>query len=101
MKAAQAISGEIVLSNLLNQLMKIVIENAGAEKGFLILDKSGELLIEAQGNIEENDIIVLQSKPVSNSQELPVSIINYVERTHKDVVLKDASAQRFLRQILT
>jgi signal transduction histidine kinase/DNA-binding NarL/FixJ family response regulator len=91
MKAAQAISGEIILSNLLNQLMKIVIENAGAEKGFLILDKSGELLIEAQGNLEEDDIKVLQSKPVSNSQELPVSIINYVERTHKDVVLKDAS----------
>jgi signal transduction histidine kinase/FixJ family two-component response regulator len=92
MKAAQAISGEIILSNLLNQLMKNVIENAGAEKGFLILDKSGELLIEAQGNIEEDDIIVFQSKPVSNSQELPVSIINYVERTHEDVVLKDASA---------
>ncbi|HEY9671243.1 MAG TPA: ATP-binding protein, partial [Waterburya sp.] len=92
MKAAQAISGEIVLSSLLSQLMKIVFENAGAEKGFLILDKSGDLFIEAQGYIEPNKVIVLQSPLVNNSQHLPLSIINYVERTHENVVLKDASA---------
>jgi predicted ATPase/signal transduction histidine kinase/DNA-binding NarL/FixJ family response regulator/tRNA A-37 threonylcarbamoyl transferase component Bud32 len=92
MKAAQAISGEIVLSNLLNQLMKIAIENAGAEKGFLILDKAGQLFIEAQGNFEQDDIVVLQSIPINECQLLPKSIINYVERTHEDVVLKNASA---------
>jgi signal transduction histidine kinase/DNA-binding response OmpR family regulator len=90
MKAAQAISGEIVLSNLLIKLMKIVIENAGAEKGFLILEKSGKLLIEAQGDIEQNDV-VLQSTLLNDSQQLPISIINYVERTHEDVVLNNAS----------
>src|SRR5919199_300017 len=41
MKASQAISGEIVLSKLLERLMKIAIENAGAQKGFLILEKAG------------------------------------------------------------
>src|SRR5919199_3130810 len=92
MKAAQAISGEIVLSNLLSQLMKIVIENAGAEKGFLILDQSGELFVKAQGNIEQDNIMVLQSSLSNSSQQLPLSIIHYVERTHEDVVLKDASA---------
>ena len=91
MKAAQAISGEIVLSNLLSKLMKIAIENAGAEKGFLILDKSGKLLIEAQGNIEEDDVVVLQSIPVERSEKLPISIINYVERTHDNVILNNAS----------
>jgi predicted ATPase/signal transduction histidine kinase/DNA-binding NarL/FixJ family response regulator len=92
MKASQTISGEIVLSNLLSQLMKIAIENAGAEKGILILDKLGNLFIEAQTNIEQNNVILLQSIPVCGGQQLPISIINYVERTHKDVVLKDASA---------
>jgi signal transduction histidine kinase/DNA-binding NarL/FixJ family response regulator len=92
MKAAQAISGEIVLSNLLSQLMKIVIENAGAEKGVLILAKSGKMLIEAQGELEKYDGMILQSIPVDDSQQLPISIINYVERTHEDVVLKNASA---------
>lgn len=92
MKAAQAISGEIVLSNLLSQLMKIAIENAGAEKGYLILKKSEKLVIEAQGKLEKNDVILLQSIPVYNSQKLPISVIKYVERTHEDVILGDATA---------
>ena len=92
MKASQTISGEIVLSNLLNQLMKIAIENAGAEKGILILEKSGKLFIEAQLNLEQDNVILLQSIPVDDGQQLPISLINYVERTHKDVVLEDASA---------
>lgn len=91
MKASQAISSEIVLSNLLNQLMKIAIENAGAEKGILILDKSGNLFIEAQLNIEQNDVLLLQSIPLHDGEQIPISIINYVERTHKNLVLKDAS----------
>ena len=43
LKASQAISGEIVLNKLLANLMRVVIENAGAEKGYLILDKQGQL----------------------------------------------------------
>jgi hypothetical protein len=43
MKASQALSGEIVLEKLLTRLIQIVIENAGAETGFLILEKAGQL----------------------------------------------------------
>ena len=39
MKAVQTLSGEIILSRLLEKMMCIVIENAGAEKGFLLLPK--------------------------------------------------------------
>ncbi|MBD1898809.1 AAA family ATPase [Trichocoleus sp. DQ-A3] len=88
MKASAAISGEIVLSNLLNKLMKILIENAGAETGLLILSKEGQLVIEAAG--AKDEVQVLQSVPVSTSGQLPVSVLNYVSRTQKDVVLNDA-----------
>lgn len=40
-KASQALSGEIVLGKLLSKLMTIVLENAGAQTGYLILEKSG------------------------------------------------------------
>ncbi|HEY9300886.1 MAG TPA: PAS sensor protein, partial [Phormidium sp.] len=49
MKASQAISGEILLDKLLSNLMNILIENAGAQKGYLILENQGKLLIEAEG----------------------------------------------------
>ena len=97
-KAAQVISGEILLDKLLASLMKILIENAGAQKGFLILDNQGKLLIEAQGSVdfvckegsECNQIQVWQSIPIDSSQSLATAITNYVARTQESVVLNDA-----------
>ncbi|MCL1470952.1 ATP-binding sensor histidine kinase [Argonema antarcticum] len=94
MKASQAISGEMVLDKLLAKLMKILIENAGAQVGYLILHSQAEegeqLLIQASGAVD-SDIIVLQSIPIDNS--LPVSIINYVVRTNEAVVLNNAMSE--------
>lgn len=93
-KASQAISGEIVLDKLLAALMKILIENAGAQLGYLILhtdsdtDSNCELLIEAAGAIDSENIPVLQSIPIDNN--LPVSIVDYVTRTGETVVLNNA-----------
>ncbi|HEY9693187.1 MAG TPA: AAA family ATPase [Oculatellaceae cyanobacterium] len=89
MKASQSINSEIVLANLLDKLMKTLIENAGAETGALILSKSDELFIEASGNKDE--VKVLESIPVATSQQLPIAVLNYVARTEKDVILNDAS----------
>ncbi|MBE9044821.1 AAA family ATPase [Pleurocapsales cyanobacterium LEGE 10410] len=93
LKASQAISKEILLDKLLEKLVKIAIENAGAQNGFLILEKEGQLLIEAQGTVEPDKVIVRQSIPVETSHQLPLSLINYVERTRKDVVLTNATSQ--------
>ena len=38
-KASQAVSGEIVLENLIKTLMVIAVEHAGAERGLLILPR--------------------------------------------------------------
>ncbi|GKT13787.1 PAS sensor protein, partial [Aduncisulcus paluster] len=43
LKASQAISGEIVLNRLLDKLMRIVIENAGAQKATLLLNNKNRL----------------------------------------------------------
>ncbi|MBD1938262.1 hybrid sensor histidine kinase/response regulator [Microcoleus sp. FACHB-68] len=93
MKASQAIAEEIVLCNLLDKLMKILIENAGAQTGCFIVEKAGKLVIEAQGTVESEDVTVLQAMPVSSNETLPTSIINYVARTVENVVLNNASAE--------
>ncbi|MGB7893784.1 MAG: AAA family ATPase [Microcoleus sp.] len=91
MKASSAISSEIVLPNLLTKLMKILIENAGAETGSLILSKEGQLVIEAAGT--KDQVRVLESLPVSTSGQVPISVLNYVTRTQKDVVLNDSGRE--------
>ncbi|MBD1895845.1 AAA family ATPase [Coleofasciculus sp. FACHB-129] len=92
MKASQAISSEIVLDKLLASLMKILIENAGAQKGFLILETQGSLLIEASGTVEQEHVAVLQSIPI-DSGDVSTAIANYVARTKETVVLHDASRE--------
>ncbi|MBD3886331.1 AAA family ATPase [Phormidium tenue FACHB-886] len=92
MKAAQAISSEIELEQLLSSLMQILIENAGAQTGYLLLENLGEWVIEASCELTDSNNVcamrVLQSIPMTN--RLPESIIQYVIRTHETVLLKDA-----------
>ena len=95
-KASQAISGEIKLEKLLQNLMKIVIENAGAQKCFLILNRQGNWVIEAQGTVDSDKVTILQSisiesiNPETSTFILPTTIINYVARTQEYIVLNDA-----------
>ena len=97
LKASQTLSEEIVLDKLLAKLMRIIIENAGAQKGFLILETKGKLLIEAEGSVDKDGVTVLQSIPVKSVGEpgdkLLIShiIVNYVARTGESVVLSDAA----------
>jgi PAS domain S-box-containing protein len=104
MKASQLISGEIVLEDLIRKLMQIAIENAGAQKGFLILEKDGKWVIEAEGIVDSDNVHILQSIPINSvdvDRQLPplsVSIINYVARTQASLVLNDAANEgRFTR----
>ncbi|MEZ2240866.1 AAA family ATPase [Microcoleus sp.] len=93
MKASQAISGEIMLDKLLSSLMKILMESAGAQRGYLILSSQGKLLVEAEGAINSEQVTVLQSIPVETCQELSSAIVNYVARTQETVVLDDAGRE--------
>ncbi|WP_267968461.1 trifunctional serine/threonine-protein kinase/ATP-binding protein/sensor histidine kinase [Myxococcus stipitatus] len=93
LKTARALSGEIVLDKLLRKLMTLLIENAGARRGYLILKKHEGLFIEAEGSVDGARVVVEQAMPVESSTALPVSIIHYVVRTGETVLLDDATAE--------
>ncbi|HEY9851990.1 MAG TPA: AAA family ATPase [Leptolyngbyaceae cyanobacterium] len=92
-KASQAISSEIVLDKLLSKLMQITIENVGASKGYLLLSKSGKLVLVAEGAVEKSKVRVLPSVPVESRPDLPLSIINYVERSQQTIVLNNSTVE--------
>ncbi|HEY9663200.1 MAG TPA: diguanylate cyclase, partial [Allocoleopsis sp.] len=91
MKAAQAISSKIELERLLSSLMQILIENAGAQTGCLLLENSGEWAIEAACELNEGERVcatqILRSIPTTT--RLPESIVQYVIRTHESVILSN------------
>lgn len=101
-KASQALSGEIVLAKLLQKMLRIVIENAGAQRGLLLLQQKKQWVIEAEGTIDQDQITVLQSIPIGTairdadgrySTYLPTNIIHYVARTGENVLLNDATRE--------
>ncbi|MEA5593875.1 AAA family ATPase [Rivularia sp. UHCC 0363] len=98
MKASEAITSEIVLDNLLDKLLSIILENAAAQKGCLILLKDNKLFIEAIDNDQDSDLVVLQSTPVEESQDIPLSVIHYVTRTQQPLVLNDATKEAIYKE---
>ena len=93
MKVSQAISGEIVLSKLMERMMKIVMENAGAEKGFVILARKKGLMVEAEGTTDSVDVSVLKSISLDRHKGLSAAVVNYVARTKETLILKNASVE--------
>ncbi|HLO86519.1 MAG TPA: AAA family ATPase [Nostocaceae cyanobacterium] len=97
-KASQAISSEIRLEKLLTKLMQVVIENAGAQIGCLLLSKDDHLMMAAQLTSDDTDvnqlkIIFKQEIPFETSQEIPVKLINYVAQTGETLILQDATKE--------
>ncbi|MDT3426712.1 diguanylate cyclase (GGDEF)-like protein/PAS domain S-box-containing protein [Paenibacillus forsythiae] len=92
--ASQAISKEIELNNLLEALMEIVIKNAGAQRGCILMRSSSDLLVEGEYRPEDDKITVSvhkQSDP--GGDNLPYSIIHSVEETKETLIYKDAFSE--------
>ncbi|MGD1714235.1 GAF domain-containing protein, partial [Dapis sp. BLCC M172] len=92
-KSTTAISSEIVLEKLLATLMDILIENAGAQRGILILAHGEALFIEATKEEYSDKISVLQSIPLSEFKMVASKIVYYVARTRKTIVLNNATRE--------
>ncbi|HSW07193.1 AAA family ATPase [Aquabacterium sp.] len=91
-KASQAISGRIVLDELVDTLLRIVIENAGAQTGHLLLVRDGHLWPAAEAHVQQHEVQVqLQLGAADEETALPQTILNYVRRSKASVLLSDAA----------
>ena len=91
-KVSQAVSGEIVFEKLINTVMRAAVEQAGAERGLLILNKDPKPKIEAQATTSGGAVVVHSGENVAAQAAFPDSVIQYVLRTRESVNLADASA---------
>jgi transcriptional regulator with GAF, ATPase, and Fis domain len=88
-KAARAIAVEIEFDALLEKLIKISIENAGAQRGVFLRENDGDLQIMAEGTAD--NVSLLDAVPSRSSTSLPHAILQYVRRTGESLVVDDAS----------
>lgn len=93
LSASQVLSGEIEHEKLLEKLIKIVIENAGAEKGLLLLvNDNGSLTVQVEGT-NNSESVKLPNIPLEESSNLSVSVVQYIARTQETLVLNDATSE--------
>ncbi|MGA8482162.1 MAG: AAA family ATPase [Chthoniobacterales bacterium] len=97
-KVSQAISGEIVLQKLINKLMRIALEQAGAERGLLILARGKEQRIEAEASSDRGNVTVHFRRSLVTPSELPESLFRYVIRTQQSVTLADALTENLFSE---
>jgi PAS domain S-box-containing protein len=90
-KASQAVSSEIVLSKLIERLMMIALENAGADRGLLILQTEDDYLIQAEATAAGDQIAVALCQKTITAISCSESIVRYVIRTRESVLLDDAA----------
>lgn len=89
MKASLAISGEILLEQLIKKLMGVVIENAGAQNGYLVIPKVNRWMIEGMGSMKGEYEYQNLQVPLESNKYLPESVIKYVIRTKENLVIED------------
>ncbi len=103
-KTSQAVSGEIELDKVIETLMRIALEHAGAERGLLILFANDETRISAEATTANGTVEVNLREAAVTLCELPESVLEYAIRTRKSVILDDGassalfSADAYLRQ---
>ncbi|HNC01140.1 MAG TPA: adenylate/guanylate cyclase domain-containing protein, partial [Leptospiraceae bacterium] len=90
LKASQALSSEIELPILITRLMRLMAENAGAEKGYLILEEDGEYWLESKYGADNGDFARVK---LSEFENIPSSIVNYVINSKLSIMLENATDQ--------
>jgi predicted ATPase/GAF domain-containing protein/HPt (histidine-containing phosphotransfer) domain-containing protein/two-component sensor histidine kinase len=96
MRAAQAITSELELDRLIERLLRIVVENAGARRALLVLPQAEGLRVSAAISVDPDRVELGLDEILLDCERLPVSVIQYVSRSKESVVLDDATKdQRF------
>ncbi|MBI5131049.1 MAG: AAA family ATPase [Rhodopseudomonas palustris] len=94
-KTSEAVSSELGVPRLMETLMTLVLEHAGAQRGLLILPQGDDLAIRAEARTGDDGIVVALRDVGASADELPTSIVNLAARTGEAITIDDAQNSPF------
>ncbi|MFB3103694.1 MAG: histidine kinase dimerization/phospho-acceptor domain-containing protein, partial [Pseudomonadales bacterium] len=99
LRAAQAISGEVMLDAVLTKLLRLALEHAGAQKACMLLVNDKRLYLEAVASVDGGPTRrVIPPVPLEASDDVPESVVQFVSRTKEALVLTDATQEDVFTQ---
>jgi len=90
-RCTRALTEEIQLERLVNALMTIVLEHAGAQRGLLIRMVGDSPIIEARARTTASGVVVEMSPHQADPLDLPLTMLNTTLRTRKRLVVHNAA----------
>jgi len=93
LEAARAIAGEVRLEELVRTLVGLVLESSGAERTALILFEEAKLMVTATADSSQRQAIDPPLPLLESGDIVPVSVIQYVARRRRTLVLEDATIE--------
>lgn len=95
LKATQSLSREVEPQKLFSALMATLIENAGAQRGCLVLQSELDqrFYVEARANVDDPTGQAMQAEALEVAAGVCASAVRYVLRTREPLALDDAGAR--------
>lgn len=96
-KSSLAISAEIELESLLKKIMTVVIEDSGAQHGYLVIEEEGDLWVRAESHVAEHHTPRTLNRKVDEIDDICKAVVRYVYRTGEKMIFSNASTECPLR----
>ncbi|WP_057831525.1 diguanylate cyclase [Colwellia sp. TT2012] len=105
LEANQLLSKEIYVHSLLEKMMYVLMENAGAQTGAIIINEEEQLQLEIIGSIKDSSACIdsqlyninLDDVDAAEQPLLPDTIIRYTQKTMKTLIIDNPGADpRFI-----
>ncbi len=93
MRATEAIASEIESDRLLDRLLRVLVENTGAQRCVLVVPRNGQLVAEAEYRVDSEEMCLRMDRDLA-AAEVPQHLIHYVARTQETLVWGDAAEVR-------
>lgn len=95
LKASQAISENILPEKLNEALIRILMQQAGAGKGYLLFEYDGKLSVVSEGVSNKGIVVQVHDTPLEPDYKLlPEKIFQFVKRTGEIIIIDDASQDK-------
>jgi predicted ATPase/signal transduction histidine kinase/CheY-like chemotaxis protein len=91
LRATHALSGELVLDSLVGRILRLLVENAGAERAVLALVRGNELRIQAEYVVCPDQLLLDLDESVEGSSRLAGMLVRYVERSKEPLLFSQTA----------
>lgn len=93
-KTARALSESLEVDALMQRMLHIVIENAGAQRAVLLVQEFGAWSVRAEVDVDSGNGPIFHNERLENTTLVPISIVNYVVRTNSMALSSNSTVQR-------